>query len=190
MTYPFRVVISESTAGTGCTYTFSLNNLYDPDKTGVGQQPVNFDQVCSLYTQFRVVRCDYDVQFCNATAYTPGAVLPSVTVGAVPTWNDALPTSPFTWIAQPRSCCKLLTPLGGSNIYRLRGSVRPWEVLSIPRRQYMDDTDYICSASGPTARNVYLNLFGVGNSAVATVWMTGTLTYYVQCMIPVLNTYS
>jgi hypothetical protein len=165
-------------------------NLYDPDKTSTGSQPVNFDQLAALYTQFRVIRCDFDVQFCNATAYTPGAVLPSALAGLVPTWNDALPTSPFTWVGQARARSKLLTPLGGSNLFRAIGSVRPWEVLSIPKEQYMADTDYICSASGPTNRNVYLNLFGVGNAAACTVWITGTLTYYAECMIPVLNTYS
>lgn len=190
LVYPIRQVMSESTVGTGCTYTYSLNNLYDPDKTGTGSQPINFDQIASLYTQFRVVRCDYDIQFCCASAYTPGAITPSAVVGVVPTWNDALPTAPSAWQGLARAQTKLLTPVGGSNLFRVKGSVKPWEVLSIPKRQYMDDTDYTCSATGPPNRPLYLNLFGNGNASAATVWFVGTFTYYTECMIPVLNTFS
>lgn len=190
LVYCDRKFISESGTASGANYTWSLNNIYDPDKTGTGLQPINFDQICALYTQFRVVRVEYEVKMCCSTAYTPGTVLPTSTVGVVPTWNDALPTSPVSWFGLARSRNALLNPLGGSNVKTFAGSVTPWEVLSIPKRQYMDDTDYICTTTGGPARSIYLNCFVVGNGAASGIMLSVSFTYHVQCMIPVLNTFS
>jgi len=49
--------VSATSSGTivvAC-YNFAINNLYDPDSTGVGAQPVGFDQWMTLYGLYTVV---------------------------------------------------------------------------------------------------------------------------------------
>lgn len=42
--------------GSLAIYNFSANDLYDPNRTGTGHQPIGFDQMMNLYEQFTVVR--------------------------------------------------------------------------------------------------------------------------------------
>lgn len=60
------------------TYRFNLNNLYDPNRTGVGHQPYGFDQLVPIYNRYRVIACSYAVQFYPSEGTSPirFAVLP------------------------------------------------------------------------------------------------------------------
>lgn len=59
---PFRttlkysdVVVMATTVGTGfVTYALKANSLYDPDYTGIGHQPLRFDQLAAMFNQYRV----------------------------------------------------------------------------------------------------------------------------------------
>lgn len=45
---------------------YSANSLYDPDTTGVGHQPIGFDQIMLMYEQFTVTHARIKVTFQNA----------------------------------------------------------------------------------------------------------------------------
>lgn len=59
------------TSGAGNTDSnlFRANNIYDPDQSGVGNQPRYFDQLLgsTLYQRFRVDKIGYRVTFINKT---------------------------------------------------------------------------------------------------------------------------
>lgn len=57
-------------------YLFSCNNLYDPDYTGTGHQPMYFDQLTALYDHYCVIGSKISVTFNLVTGatYTPEAV--------------------------------------------------------------------------------------------------------------------
>lgn len=52
--------------GSMAVYNISANDLYDPNRTGTGHQPIGFDQMMSMYEQFCVVRSHIKVTFINA----------------------------------------------------------------------------------------------------------------------------
>jgi len=184
--YVQRKGISETTVATGTTHTWSLNNLYDPDVTGIGTQPINFDQLCALYTLFRVTAVDYLFEVVDVIA-TGGS---TVSVGIVPSWNNALPSDVTSWLGQPFVQSRYLTVIGNRIACDFRGHITPWHLLQVPKRQYMDSPDYTCTASGGPVRNVYITAFAIGSGAAASISISVRLIYTVQCMIPVLNALS
>lgn len=43
-------------------YSYNLNSLYDPDRTGGGHQPRYYDQWMTLYNYYRVYACKYTIR--------------------------------------------------------------------------------------------------------------------------------
>lgn len=47
---------------------FRLNSLYDPDVTGAGHQPQQFDQLLTLYTEWVVTGCQVNIKLLNGAS--------------------------------------------------------------------------------------------------------------------------
>lgn len=56
----------------GAIYQFRANSVYDPDYTGIGHQPMYFDNFASLYTKYRVLSSKITVTVCDIR---PGGVI-------------------------------------------------------------------------------------------------------------------
>lgn len=56
-----------TTAGALTTYVIRANDLYDPNFTGTGHQPMGFDQMMVVYNHFCVVRASIKVTFKNGS---------------------------------------------------------------------------------------------------------------------------
>ena len=55
------------------SYKFNLNNLYDPNETGAGHQPLGFDELMSIYEKYTVVGAKITACFVGDTT-VPSAV--------------------------------------------------------------------------------------------------------------------
>lgn len=57
-------------------YVFNLNSIYDPDRTGVGHQPLGYDQWSAFYNRYRVIGAKVVVQAHNqATCGTTVSII-------------------------------------------------------------------------------------------------------------------
>lgn len=54
------------------TVQFAANGLFDPDITGVGHQPMGFDQLTAIYQDYRVHAVKMTVELTTQTAAVPG----------------------------------------------------------------------------------------------------------------------
>lgn len=75
-----------STSGLLSTYQFRANDLFDPDYTSTGHQPMGFDQMMVFYNHFAVDRAMIKVQFTNL-ASGPMRVGIRLDAGNVPLTN-------------------------------------------------------------------------------------------------------
>lgn len=66
-----------STAGIQQNYFFSCNGMYDPDITGIGHQPLYFDQIDAIYNHYHVIgsKIRFTVIPVGTTATVPHAIL-------------------------------------------------------------------------------------------------------------------
>lgn len=56
VSYSELVQYNISAGAVGATYTWNANSLYDPNRTGVGHQPLYFDQLMVIYDHYTVLR--------------------------------------------------------------------------------------------------------------------------------------
>ncbi len=60
-----NIQVNPGAGGVPSTHVFSLNGLYDPDITGIGHQPLGFDQLMVMYDHYTVVSARARVTFQN-----------------------------------------------------------------------------------------------------------------------------
>lgn len=167
--------MTEAVVATGFTQTYSLTGLYDPDITGVGTQPITFDQWSAFFQRFRVTAVRYEVTFQSLLSAAPAWI--GVTARA----TNALPAKIISWTEQPFTQFKLLGPyVGASGTKILRARMEPWTALGITKSQYMSDMDYTCSPSGNPTRQLYLINWIFGSTIIASARVHTRIFYEVE----------
>lgn len=127
---PYTTYVNISTL-TGATnaYLLNLNSLFDPDRTGLGHQPLAFDEWKAMgYTRYRVYGVSYDVSLVNNGTGAPVrcAVLAQNSV-APATNNDGF------WEQAPD--VRVIETLGHS-VTRFKGYVDIAKLMGYTKEQY------------------------------------------------------
>lgn len=65
---PYATLLSRAPGAITDEYSFRGNSCYDPDYTGVGSQPVGFDQYSELYNEYRVMSSRISIEIVNNIA--------------------------------------------------------------------------------------------------------------------------
>ncbi len=182
-TFNQRLSLTEGAVGTGATYVFRLNSLYDPNSTGVGTQPVGYDQWSTHFDRSIVTACDVKITFHNNTASNAACrfgFFPITGVSSIPTDVDAYASQ---WGAAH-------SMMGGASrtLSTLRKKYDVAKVLGISRLRLMDDVQYTESTSGPAVAGVaqaLLVLFISGVTAAVTANIDVTLVYHCVFFDPI-----
>lgn len=169
-----RRQLTEAALGTGCTYTYSLNGMYDPNITGVGAQPVGFDPLMTMYRRYRVVGARFQLTVVNRSQN-------SLTLGYALSDTNALPSTTLAWLVDPKSASFTIGgQSGGHNLKVIDRVVKPWNALTVSRTQYMSEFDYTGSAVANPAINLYLIVWAIGTTAVADIDLIAKLSYQTE----------
>lgn len=88
------------------TYAFRANSLYDPNYTGVGHQPLGYDQAATLYERYCVVASKITVKLASQT--TDNGYLPTI-FGIYQDNDSTPPSSAQAMIEQGRCKHRIIT---------------------------------------------------------------------------------
>lgn len=161
-------------------FTFNLNSIFDPNRTGIGHQPYGHDTMSAIYNRYRVIKCNYVISGL-ATGGTSGDSYGII--AALPA-NEVIALTGGVNEAQENPKCKYVTqaPNDGSKV--LRGSVYIPSLVGRTKSQYMADDRYQAAFGTSPSELAILNVFtGLLNGAGETITakLNVMLEYVVEC---------
>lgn len=140
-------------AGSIYTYVFSANGLYDPDISGVGGQPIAFDQMTPLYDHYVVIGSKITVDFTSRNEETTNCV-----VGVAIRDTSSVSSSAEIYMENPSCKYKMLqSAQGGATSRRIVQKVSPHKWLG--RSKPLTDDDLRGTSSANPAETVDYHLF-------------------------------
>lgn len=93
-------------SATSARNIFRANSCFDPNQTGIGHQPLGFDQWSIFYDHYTVVGSKCTAQF---MAQGSSSAIDSSIVGIILTDNTSVLPPPETLLEQPKSSHRILT---------------------------------------------------------------------------------
>jgi hypothetical protein len=122
-------------------YAYNANSVYDPNRTGVGHQPMYHDQMVVLYNRYRVRGFAYEIIISNLN--TPATVVVSLTNGSVG------PLSATDASENPYSKQAIVNTManGGGSVRKFKGYVSLKTILG---ENITDDRDQAQSGYSPS----------------------------------------
>lgn len=161
----------ETNVANAYNFTFNLNSIYDPNRTGTGHQPYGHDQLALLYNRYRVIGCRYVVQAYSGSSPIRFGILPANEVKSVGTVSEL--------IENPRAQYKLQIP--GGNTQVIKGNAYIPAITGRSKTQYMSDDRYQASFGASPAELAILNICALTMAEVGvTVQFQITLEYLVE----------
>lgn len=161
--------------GLAADQVFNLSSLFDPDFTGVGYQPVNFDQFALMYEKYLVLEVEIIAECCSGTTNVFQA---GITVN-----DESTSQSDYRVLIGNGQCqWKLLQPQGGTDKARLTMTVDMAKFHGVTKKSYMADDSYkaLMTASPQEAGFVHCWIADNGSSSTTTSNWLVELRYKVQ----------
>lgn len=103
---------------------YRLTSLFDPDSSGVGNQPLSFDEWMRLYLNYRVEQCSYDLEIATRTANS------TLSVSAAPYGGGTVITDAEVIATQPLALTSTTT--AGGPPARLKKKIHASTVYGVP----------------------------------------------------------
>lgn len=183
--YSDTYTLNPGVSGVGATQVMRLSSLHDPDFTGVGHQPLHYDQIYNMYERYQVYKVDFEVVFASAVS--------DQVLGVAYRCSDKSDTStdPRLVLENGLGEFSLIGGNGGIGVKSYRGSVNICDIHGVTARQYMANDDYGAAFGSNPTEEVYLHLFVDGADVdQGDVKVRIRLTYHAKLMGSTLSSIS
>lgn len=149
---------------------WNLNSLFDPNRTGVGHQPMFYDQWSGLYNRYKVHGCSWKLEFNPANVNIITSVYPSNETGGPADTTDA---------AEQRYSVTKSTFTAATRPTVFKGYI---SMKKLYGRSELENKDEALTSSNPTETAI-LNAYTTSSdlsSNVSTHAIRVTLKYYCE----------
>lgn len=162
VTLVYQDIVSPTAALNTWARQYRLTSLFDPDASGVGNQPLAFDEWMRLYLNYRVESCSYRLEVSTRTANG------QISVAAAPYGGGTVITDPEVIATLPMA--KTASSMNGAEAAVVSGKVHASLVYGVPKGAIAtNDQFWGTSSTNPTLETI-LNIAATtsGASDVAT----------------------
>ncbi len=164
---------------------FKLNSMYDPDHTGIGHQPLGYDEWTTFYNRYRVFGAKVTITVANQGEY--GGVM------VITPWMNTSGSIPGTFLSDLREQRKGST-LITFNDHDAGGSTKRFskyysinKILGVPASQIPISNEYVgvmgnfgTGQDPATLAYVSIGLSPLRSGAAVTCNITVDITYYAK----------
>lgn len=180
MTFNGYQAIVEPALGTGISYFYRLNSVYDPDSSGVGTSATGYSTWAGHFLNYKVHRATVRVR-AVASGATGGAV--QAIIAPVP-GQAVVPANFSLWRSIRGNSTKIIAPVtvGGQNVWEFTRTYELAQWLQVTKSQFQNDMDFSGAIASNPARQLYLMIgcAAVNGSAPGALAFTIDITYQVE----------
>lgn len=162
------------------TQLMNLNSIYDPDRSGVGHQPLGRDQWADWYNRYRVYRVDYTITLTDLDESQP-AIVAVINQNGIPAYTNVAA------FEQPGAYVKQLAPVGGMNKTTIKNSVYLPRLNGKTSAAYRanDDTQALFGANPAEVLTQAITVAPVIAGSPVNVGYTINYVYHVEMFDPI-----
>lgn len=176
-----------SYAGSGApgVKEYRVNSPYDPDYTGIGHQPLFWDQYAALYKRYRCYGCKYLFKIFNYDNANQSEVILTLKE------QTAVHTVWSTICEQTYTQCRVVDIEGGKSHAYISGYADMAKITGAKKSTIANDMDFQSEVTANPLRQAFMSLQHQGlNGASGNITVTVELVYYVSLFDRVLPTAS
>lgn len=151
----FRYKTEGTLSGGGASYDahqFCANGLYDPDITGTGHQPPQFDRMITLYDKYRVYKIKAVATFVNASTTVPIDAAMYLSNESTTEFNPLLHDLTNSQYISSRT---LTVSKGARDITTM---TRTWDLSKFYGSKYWNEDQFTGSSSSNPGERCFLNI--------------------------------
>lgn len=150
--YTEKFTINPPALGLCGVQVFNLANLFDVNTTGVGHQPVNFDQYALMFDKYQVYRAEIKATMLS----TSSQQLAGISLSDYPTTT----TDPQQYVENGQTQWKVADIAGsGQSVVNFTMDVDLAAANGKGKQQFMGDADHESLFTGGPAENMYIHIW-------------------------------
>lgn len=156
-------------------YTYRGNSLFDPNLTGVGHQPMYFDQYALIYEKYRVMGAKISIRAINGTSSVAQYLI--LEAGT----DQNLSNNVTRLLEQSRSSISRIVPAYSQSPTYIKRYTSTRKACGLTKSQIYD-ADFGADTTGSPQQLWYFNIIAaaIDSLSPADLYLMVSITYYCQ----------